>query len=283
MVADDLGAELQFADVEKAGALGKVVQQRAGDHRHVPRRGVVLGIVQTVRVDEMQFVQADLLGLGVHLRREGVHRARHALGDGHGDVVGRLHHQHLEGVVEGDLGAGPEAHLRGRLARRAHRDDERRVHGQPAGPHRVERDIDRHQLGQRRGIPDLGRVLLDQHLSAVGVDDEIGSGAGGGGGQRQRGGGQPTDPRNANRHAIALLRRPKPLRLLEENADKLKFRLQRPAPGAFAGSRRRDRSRGPRPRRGSLAERPALRTCRLAGAVLRTVAAAAAGRRQRIS
>ena len=175
VVADDLGAELQFADVEKAGALGKVVQQRAGDHRHVARRGVVLGIVQPVRVDEMQFVQADLLRLGVHLRREGVHRTRHALGDGHGDVVWRLHHQHLEGVVERDLGAGPEAHLRGRLARRARRDDERRVHGQPAGAHRVERDIDRHQLGQRRGIPDLGRVLLEQHLSAVGVDDEIGS------------------------------------------------------------------------------------------------------------
>ena len=37
---------------------------------------------------------------------------------------------------------------------------------------RLERDIGRHQLGQRRGIPGIGGVLGLQHLAGIGLDQQ---------------------------------------------------------------------------------------------------------------
>ena len=69
----------------------------------------------------------SLRRVDVHLVGEGLDRARDAFGDRHRDVVRRLHHQHLQGVVERHQRAGPEPHLRGRHAGRAGRDPQRRV------------------------------------------------------------------------------------------------------------------------------------------------------------
>ena len=119
----------------RSALLGKFLEQRAPDHRHVARRGHVRGIVQAVGIDEMRFLQAELGRRRVHLVGEALDRAGDAFGDHHRDVVGRLDHQHLQRVAERDLDARAEAHFRGGHARRAHRHRQRRVERQPAVAH----------------------------------------------------------------------------------------------------------------------------------------------------
>jgi hypothetical protein len=143
MVGDVLVAELKRADAEEVGMLGKLPQERPGDHRHVAGGRHVGGIMQAVGIDETRFAQAQALGCRVHVVGEALDRARNALGDHHRDIVGRLDHQHLERVVERHFGAGPEPHFRRRHARGAHRHDKRRVECQLAVPHRIEGDIGR--------------------------------------------------------------------------------------------------------------------------------------------
>ena len=158
VVGDVSVAELNRADAEEIGVVGKLAQQRPGDDRHVAGRGHVIGIVQAVGIDEMRLMQAQPLRVGVHVVGKGFDRARNAFGDHHRDIVGRLDHQHLERVVERHLGAGPEPHFRRRHARRASRHDERRIESELAASHRVQGDIDRHQLGERRRDT-MGRSL----------------------------------------------------------------------------------------------------------------------------
>ena len=52
------------------------------------------------RIDEMQFLQSELGAGGVHVVDERFDGSRNPLRDRHRDVVGRLDHQQLEGVVE---------------------------------------------------------------------------------------------------------------------------------------------------------------------------------------
>ena len=75
-------------------------QQRAGEDRHVAGRGLVALVGQAVGVGEAAADHAEALGMGVHQLREALDRAADILGDGRGDVVGRLDHHDLEGVVE---------------------------------------------------------------------------------------------------------------------------------------------------------------------------------------
>jgi hypothetical protein len=56
MVRDVPMAELKRADAEEVGMLGKLAQERPGDHRHVAGGRHVGGIVQAVGIDEMRFV-----------------------------------------------------------------------------------------------------------------------------------------------------------------------------------------------------------------------------------
>ena len=91
--------------------LGELAEQGAAEDRHVAGGGLLALVGQAVRIDEAAFAHAEALGSRVHHVGEAVDRAADALGDGHGNVIGRLDHDDLEGVVERDLDAGREAHL----------------------------------------------------------------------------------------------------------------------------------------------------------------------------
>ena len=64
---------------------------------------------------QLDWVMPRFLLVAVHLVGELLDRAADAFGQHDRHVVGRLHHQHLERVVDGDLGAGLEADLGRRL------------------------------------------------------------------------------------------------------------------------------------------------------------------------
>ena len=170
-------------------------------------------VVQSVRIDEMRFVQSEALRRCVHVVGEILDRAGDAFRDHHRDIVGRFDHQHFERVVEGHLCARAKAHFRRRHPCGARRHDERRVHGQLARAHGVERDVDGHELGERSRIPGFGRLVLDQDLSAVGVGDEEGrrfrgaSDAAEGEGDAESECRATPDRPNAKRHVASLFRR----------------------------------------------------------------------------
>ena len=186
VVGDNGVVELDGANIEEIDVIRKITQQRPAKDRHVARRGDMGGIVEPIGIDEVRFVHAEPLRRRVHFVGKGFDGPVDALGDHHGDVVGRLHHQHLERIVEGHQRARRKAHFRGRHAGGAHGHGERSVHRQAPIAHRLQRDIGRHQLRQRSGIPGLGRLILDERLAAVGIDDEKGSRSGDFGGSHKR-------------------------------------------------------------------------------------------------
>ena len=108
-----------------------------------------------------------------HVFGEILDRAVDAFGEQHRHVVRRFHHQHLQRVVDRDLGAGREAHLGRRLRRGVARNREQRV----------ERDavlLDRAATSGRAvislvteaGYHGIGRVLGAQHFAGVRLDQE---------------------------------------------------------------------------------------------------------------
>ena len=115
---------------------------------------------------------AETTRVVVHLVGEVLDRAGDAFGEHDRHVVRRFHHQHLERVVDGDHGAGREAHLHRGLCRRVGRDDERRSRVMPAFLDRAQRHVGGHELGDRGGIPGLAGILGEQHLAAVGFDHQ---------------------------------------------------------------------------------------------------------------
>ena len=89
---------------------------RAGEDRQVARRGDLELRWQPVGVDEARLRHAEPARGAVHLVGELLDRPGHALGEHDRDVVRRLHHQHLERIVDGDRGADAKPILLGACA-----------------------------------------------------------------------------------------------------------------------------------------------------------------------
>jgi hypothetical protein len=158
--------------MEQVLMVRELEQERAGQDRHVARRRLVALVGQAVRIGETAVPHADALGLCVHPLGEALDRAADILRDGRGDVVGRLDHEDLEGVVEADLGAGLEAHLRRGLSGRGIRHGQEGVHAQLAPSDQVERHVRRHQLGDGGRIPGVRRPFRVEDAAGFDFDDE---------------------------------------------------------------------------------------------------------------
>ena len=148
--------------------------QRARQQRHVARRRHLTRIRQAVGIDPVGTGHAEPRRGVVHQLGEALDRAAHAFGDGDRHVVGALDHDDLQRVVEGDLRTGAETHLGGRHARGALRHDHRRVEAHAPLAHRRQRDIGRHQLGDRGRIPVARRLARLQHVAGIEIDQQRG-------------------------------------------------------------------------------------------------------------
>ena len=116
-------------------------------------------------------------GVG-HVVGEILDRAVDAFGEQHRHVVGRLHHHHLERVVDGDLRARRKAHLGRRLHRRIGRHREQRVERDAVlASARCSVRYSVISLVSGRRIPRIGRVLGAQHFAGIGLDQNRRAGA----------------------------------------------------------------------------------------------------------
>ena len=165
-------AEADRGDVHEIFVFRQIADHGAGEDRQIARRGDLAVGRQPVRVDVARLRHAEPLGSLIHLRRETVDRTADAFGEHHGHVVGRLHHHHLQRVVDGDLNARTETHLGRRLGGCDRRHRQQRVERQTPFLHRLQRDVGGHDLGHRGRIPGHGGVVGLQHLAGIGFDDQ---------------------------------------------------------------------------------------------------------------
>ncbi len=168
----DPAAVTNRGNVHEIFVFRQIANDRPRQHRQIARRGDLAVGGQTVGVDVTCLRHAELLRGLVHFRRETIDRTADALGQHHGHVVGRLHQHHLQRVIDRDLRARPEPHLRGRLRSCDRRYREQRIERKTSFLDGLERDVGRHQFGDGCRIPRMGRVLGLQHLSGIGLDHQ---------------------------------------------------------------------------------------------------------------
>ena len=173
----DLGlAEVEFLGVEVAVVFGELLHQRHRQQRHVARRGELAGVGQAAGVAELRGVHADARRRLGHAHAEGRLRARDQLGEARGHVIGRARHQRLQALLDGDALARPQAELGRRLGARHFRQGHGRGQRQPARLQFLEDEVDRHHLGEGRGMPEGAGIAVQQGLAGVGVDHHVGAG-----------------------------------------------------------------------------------------------------------
>ncbi len=192
-------AEAHGRNAEQRFLLREMVDQRARQYGEVAGRGDLARIGQAVGIVVVRARHAEPLGGVVHLLDEGGHGAAHAFGDDHGHVVGRLHHEHAQGILQRELGARLEAHLARLLRGGERRDGQKAVEADAPFLHRVQRHIDGHQLGDGGRIPGLAGILLLQHAAGIGFHTGRGGIHARPGGAEQRGRGQEAHQRATGR------------------------------------------------------------------------------------
>ena len=156
--------------------LGVVVDDVAGEQRHVPGRGVVVVAGQPGGVLEVGVVQPQAGGVLVHHVGEGRLAPGQVLGHRHAGVVAGGDDDPVEQVADGDLGVHLDDHL-----------GTPRAPGVLAHPHHVVQadvaavqlaldQVGGHQLGQAGRRQPLIGVVLDDHPAAVGIHQDPGAG-----------------------------------------------------------------------------------------------------------
>lgn len=84
------GADLEFLDLVVGVGLRVIAHHRAAQQGQVVGGGVMPFGAQSVRVDEVRILHADLGGVAVHQRGEGFFAAGHVLGQRDGGIVAGL-------------------------------------------------------------------------------------------------------------------------------------------------------------------------------------------------
>ena len=147
VVAVDPLAHADAGQVPVVVVFGKLADHGARENGEVARGHDLLVGGQAVGIDEVRLSHPQPLRRRVHLVGEILDRPGDALGEQHRHVVCRLHHQHLERVVDGDQGADRKSHLGRRLRSRRRRDRHGLVEGDAALLDRTQRHVGSHDLG----------------------------------------------------------------------------------------------------------------------------------------
>ena len=176
----------------------EAVLDRAAEHRLVARGGDLLVVRQAGGVVVIGVHHAECARLAVIMPREVALAAAERFGHHHRDVVGRLGDDGLDGVLDLDRLAGPQAELGGRLLGGVLGDLHFARELDLAGLQALEQQIKRHDLGERGRVARAVGVGLLQHRAGIGVDHDggvgrvvggmgaAGDGRGGGGGRGHR-------------------------------------------------------------------------------------------------
>ena len=150
-----------------------------GNKVHIPGRGVVLGVMEAVGVDEVGVLTAQIRRLGVH----GCHKGGHGAGDRLRQNVAGLvggDHQHAVQQVPyrhglTDLDAGGTA-VRGQTLQGGGGGSQLLVHGQLPRVDGLQGQQGCHDFGQAGGIQLLVLALGVDHRAGIGVHQQGGLG-----------------------------------------------------------------------------------------------------------
>ena len=175
MGAHGLLAHMHLDRREEIGVLWKLDDDGAGELGQITGRRDLPLVRETVNIGEGGAGHAEALRFLVHARDERLLAGGDRLGDHHGDVVGRLHDEHLQRNIEGDRAADREAELGRRLRPRLLRADDLSIGGDGARFQRLEGDVGCHQLGQRCREPLSIGILGVQDGAVVGLEDKGGA------------------------------------------------------------------------------------------------------------
>ena len=120
---------------------------------------------------------ANRCGLAVHHPGKPLDRPAEAFGHDDGDIIGGFDQQNLDGGVQCQGLADLHADLGRRHGLGPLGGDQRRGPFDPARLHRFERQIDRHQFGDRSRVPQLRRVIAVNHAARIEIGQQQGGGA----------------------------------------------------------------------------------------------------------
>ena len=117
-VVHDALAELDRPDLPIAVIFREFANQGPCQDGEIAGGGDLLVGGQAVGIDVVRLGHAQAPRIGVHLVGELLDGTGNAFRQHHRHIVRRMHQHHLQGVVDGDLGADLEPHLGGLLGRR---------------------------------------------------------------------------------------------------------------------------------------------------------------------
>ena len=150
VVAETLPLPAEGFRSEESEELREIAANGDGEPRHVAGRRALLAVRQAGGVAEGRPRHAERPRLAGHALAELALGLRQPLGDDRRNVVGRFRDQRVDGVLHGNALARLEIELRGRAACRHARYLQARRHRNPAGLEILEKQIQGHDLGQRR-------------------------------------------------------------------------------------------------------------------------------------
>ena len=171
-VAVALAAPGRAARREEMRVVRKTLVDRQRQRGHVARRRALPPVRQARSVAEGGVPHPQRARPRCHQLRERGFAAREILGDGRRHVVRRFHRHQAHGVAERDLLARAQADFRRRARRRMPRDRQFRIQRHHPVIERLEHEIQRHHLRQRRRIVQRIGVLPMQHGAGTGIDDK---------------------------------------------------------------------------------------------------------------
>ena len=146
--------------------------------------GVMVGVVQAVGVYKVGALHAQLLGALVHLLHEGGDVAAYGHGQDVGRLVGRVDHQAVEQVLNGDLLSGYDVGGGGvvrDVCQGGGVHSDHGVHGEISPADRLNGQQSGHDLGDAGRVAHLVGVHLMEDLVGIHVDEEGGGGLQGNG------------------------------------------------------------------------------------------------------
>ena len=153
---------------------GKIAQHGARQHGDIARCRGVIGVGQARCVVETRIHHAEPAGRRRHPLGKSGFAAADMFGQRDRNIIGALGGDHAEGIAHADRSANAQAQFRWRLAPGAARDAEFVVQLQPAGGHFLERNIERHHLGDGGRIADFVGTARIQNFAGAVVDQDGG-------------------------------------------------------------------------------------------------------------
>ncbi|MCY1297398.1 hypothetical protein D9M70_468360 [compost metagenome] len=172
MIADRLLAETEAAGGEVIVILRKMLAKREAETSLVARGRALFRVGQAVGIAIGRARHAERPGLVRHHAGKTLLRTAEIFTERRRRIVGRAGDERKDRLFDGDRLSGTHPKLRWRLGGSVFRKGDGGGLRDPTGFERFEGQIERHHLGERRGIAQFVGILAVKNLAGLGIDDD---------------------------------------------------------------------------------------------------------------